>query len=62
MDRVAIEELGKQTIDVRGVPTRTSCRRIVSDDFTIVLWYAGDDWVALESTAAGGKRLYYAIR
>lgn len=62
MDRVSIEDLGQQTIDVRGVPTQTVCRRIVNDEFTIVLWYDGDDWVALESTTAGGDRLYYAIR
>ncbi len=62
MDRVSIEHLGEQTIDVRGVPTKVDCRRIVSDEFTILLWYAGDEWVALESTTAGGKRLYYAIR
>lgn len=62
MDTVVIEELGSRTIDVRGVPTKTDCRRIVSDEFTIVLWYAGDEWVALESTTAGGKRLSYALR
>ena len=46
--RVQISKVGNETIPVRGVSTETEHHRIVSDKFTIDLWYTMDHkWVAL---------------
>ena len=62
MDKVEILRLGEQIIPVRDVPMRAERRRIVSEEFSIDLWYAdGEKWVALESTASNGGRLRYVL-
>ncbi len=63
LDRVEIREVGEDTIPVHGVPTRTAHRRIITDQFTIDLWYTlNGDWVALQSTTKKGKTLHYTLR
>ena len=55
--------IGEETIDVRGVPTLTTHRRIITDKFTIDLWHTlSGKWVALQSTTAKGNVLRYALR
>ncbi len=59
---VEITVVGEETISVRGVPTRTRHLRIVSEKFTIDLWYTmSDDWVALQSTTEKGGKLRYQL-
>lgn len=63
LQRAAINLLGKETIAVRGSPTPTTHRRIVTDQFTIDLWYALDgEWVALQSTTNKGRTLHYRLQ
>jgi hypothetical protein len=58
-----VRTIGEETIDVRGVPTLTTHRRIITDKFTIDLWYTlSGKWVALQSTTAKGDVLRYALR
>lgn len=60
---VEITTVGKETITVRGTPTRTEHQRIKSEKFTVDLWYADDqDWVALQSTTSKGGTLRYQIQ
>lgn len=55
--------VGEETIPVQGVPTRTTHRRIVTDKFTIDLWYTlNDRWVALHSTTKTGDILRYVLQ
>ena len=59
---VQISMVGKETISVRGVPTDTEHHRIVSDKFTIDLWYTmNHEWVALQSTTKDGGTLRYQL-
>jgi hypothetical protein len=54
---------GEETIPVQGVPTRTTHRRIVTDKFTIDLWYTlNGRWVALHSTTKKGDTLRYVLQ
>lgn len=58
-----IHTIGEETIAVRGVPTQTTHRRIITDKFSIDLWYTlSGKWVALQSTTAKGDVLRYALR
>jgi hypothetical protein len=60
---VDIRTVGEETIPVQGAPTRTTHRRIVSDKFTIDLWYTlNGRWVALQSTTAKGDVLRYTLQ
>lgn len=60
---VKVTTVGKETISVRGAPTPTEHQRIVSDKFTIDLWYTADrEWVALQSTTKTGKKLRYQLK
>lgn len=55
--------VGEETIPVQGVPTRTTHRRIVTDKFTIDLWYTlNGRWVALHSTTKNGDTLRYTLQ
>lgn len=55
--------VGEETIPVQGVPTRTTHRRIVTDKFTIDLWYTlSGRWVALHSTTKKGDILRYVLQ
>ncbi|MDR4480536.1 MAG: DUF6134 family protein [Nitrospira sp.] len=63
LQRADIDILGKETIAVRGSPTPTTHRRIVTDQFTIDLWHGLDgEWVALQSTTNKGKTLHYRLQ
>lgn len=63
LDQVDIRELGEETIRVHGTPTPTTHRRIITDKFTIDLWYTlSGEWVALQSTTKEGKTLHYTLQ
>jgi hypothetical protein len=53
---------GQETITVRGAPVTATRYRITGPKNPIELWYsATDEWLALESTVAGGRRLRYML-
>jgi hypothetical protein len=60
---VSIRSLGEETISVQGIPTRTTRRQIITDEFTVDLWYAKNGrWVALQSTTKKGELLRYVLQ
>ena len=60
---VSIRAVGEETISVQGVATRTTHRRIVTDKFSIDLWYSlNGRWVALQSTTKKGDTLRYTLQ
>ncbi|NGZ97467.1 MAG: hypothetical protein CV089_15335 [Nitrospira sp. WS110] len=63
LQAVRIRALGEETIPVLGIPTPTTHRRIITDKFTIDLWYTlSGKWVALQSTTAKGDVLRYTLQ
>jgi hypothetical protein len=58
---VTVTARGEETIEVRGQPTRSQRYRLAGANLAIDLWYAGSQWVALESTARGGRILRYRL-
>lgn len=60
---VEIQTVGEETIAVRGATIPTKHQRIISDKFTIDLWYTmNDEWVGLQSTTKEGKKLRYELQ
>lgn len=63
LQAVEIRALGEETIPVLGIPTPTTHYRIITDKFTIDLWYTlSGRWVALQSTTAKGDILRYTLQ
>jgi len=58
-DPVSVTSSGEETIEVRGVRVATRRYRLAGSKLGIDLWYAGHEWVALESETSGGRRLRY---
>lgn len=61
LDAVTVSPRGEEPIDVRGRPVTAQRFRLSGRALEIDLWYAGDEWVALEAQARGGRRLRYAL-
>ena len=63
LQTVEIRMLGEETIPVQGTPTPTTHRRLITDKFTIDLWYTlNGRWVALQSTTKKGDVLRYELQ
>ena len=58
---VTITEQGQETITVRGRPLAATRHRISAEQVQIDLWYADQQWIALEALAPGGRRLRYEL-
>jgi hypothetical protein len=58
---VTVTSQGAETIEVRGRPTLSQRYRLAGANLAIDVWYAGTQWVALESAAKGGRRLRYRL-
>jgi len=60
---VSIEALGTMVIEVRGRSVLARHYRLVTEKFSIELWYAADtrEWVSLQTTLADGNTLRYQI-
>lgn len=58
---VTVTSQGEETIEVRGRPTLSQRYRLAGANLAIDVWYAGAQWVALESAAKGGRRLRYRL-
>ncbi|MEO7742944.1 MAG: DUF6134 family protein [Usitatibacter sp.] len=54
--------VGNETRVIRGQPTDTRHHRLTGPRLAIDLWYAGDEWVALESATDGGRMLRYELQ
>jgi hypothetical protein len=59
---VSVAALGEETIEVRGERVKAQRHRLDGPGVRIDLWFAGDEWLALESPAKGGRRLRYVLR
>ena len=60
---VEIQTVGEEKIVVRGATIPTKHHRIMSDKFTIDLWYTmNGEWVGLQSTTKEGKKLRYELQ
>jgi hypothetical protein len=61
-EQVRIVALGEEKLSVRGEPVNAKRYRITGPRQPIDLWYStGDEWLGLESTVAGGRRLRYRL-
>ncbi len=61
-EAVKISDSGDERIVVRGVPVTARRYRIAGSKNPIDIWYsASREWLALESTLEGGRRLRYQI-
>jgi uncharacterized protein YjhX (UPF0386 family) len=58
---VRITLQGAETVEVRGQPLATQRHRISGPSLQIDLWYTGEQWIALETLAQGGRRLRYEL-
>ena len=60
---VSIESLGMVVIQVRDKQLLANHYRLVTDKFSIELWYAADtrEWVSLRTTLADGNTLHYRL-
>lgn len=63
LEPVQVTSQGSGTIEVRGTPTTAARWRISGPAQPIDVWYAADgDWVGLDSTVSGGRRLSYRLK
>ena len=59
---VDIEEVGSETIDVRGEATKARRYELKSSEARVSLWYTDlNEWVGLESVARGGRIIRYVL-
>jgi hypothetical protein len=59
---VSIEPAGPDQITVRGNPVEAARYVLRARDMEITLWYSQDDeWLALDSKTASGRRIRYRI-
>ena len=58
---VRVTRIGEESIEAGGRTVTAERHRIEAPKLRIDLWYAGDQWLALESPAAGGRRLRYRL-
>ncbi|MBM3342015.1 MAG: hypothetical protein FJY56_07885 [Betaproteobacteria bacterium] len=62
-ETVSIAAMGDETITVRGAPVQAKRYRIIGPKNPIDLWYGADQqWLALQSTLEGGRRLRYELK
>jgi len=60
---IQVRSLGESTITVRGAAVRAARWRIEGPEQPLDLWYSpSGEWLQLESTVSGGKRLRYQLR
>jgi len=61
-ESVQVSRAGSGTLDVRGVPTAATRWRITGPANPIDVWYSPQgDWIGLDSTVAGGRKLSYRL-
>jgi len=61
-EAIKVAALGEESITVRGTPVAAKRFRITGPKNPIDIWYSlADEWIALESSVAGGRRLRYRL-
>jgi hypothetical protein len=58
---VQVTRLGAEAVTVQGQELPAVRHRISGTGLQIDIWYAGDDWIALEALTDGGRRLRYEL-
>ncbi len=59
---VNVERVGNEVLEVRGEPVAATRFKLTAYDVDLTLWYsANDEWLALESVAAGGHIIRYEL-
>ena len=59
---VRVEEIGDETLSVRGQPVTATRFKLTADKVDMTLWYSADnEWLALESIAKGGHIIRYEL-
>lgn len=59
---VKVEEVGTDTLEVRGEPVAATRYRLTADEIDLTLWYSSNDqWLGLESVAKGGHIIRYEL-
>jgi hypothetical protein len=59
---VQVEEVGEETLEIRGELVAATRFRLTAYDADITLWYSNDDkWLRLESVAEGGRIIRYEL-
>ena len=59
---VTVEKVARERLDVRGEPVSAVRYRLLARNLELDLWYSDDDeWLALESTLKGGRKLRYEL-
>jgi hypothetical protein len=62
-EAVQVSRDGSGTVDVRGQPTTATRWRITGPARPVDVWYsAGGEWIGLDSTVAGGRKLSYRLK
>lgn len=62
-ESVQVKAQGSDTVEVRGMPVAAARWRITGPAQPIDLWYAADgEWIGLDSTVSGGRRLSYRLK
>lgn len=59
VENVTISALPPATVEARGQSHRARGLRIAGLAHPIDVWYAGDEWIGLDTTVDGGRRLSY---
>lgn len=59
VENVTISTLPPATVEARGQSHRARGLRIAGLAHPIDVWYAGDEWIGLDTTVDGGRRLSY---
>jgi len=61
-ESVQVSRVGDGTLPVRGTPTAATHWRITGPAQPIDVWYSlQGDWIGLDSTVAGGRKLSYRL-
>jgi len=59
---VKVEEVGTDTLEVRGEPVAATRYRLTANEIDLTLWYSSNDqWLGLESVAKGGHIIRYEL-
>jgi hypothetical protein len=59
---VLVEEVGTDTLEVRGEPVAATRYRLTANEIDLTLWYSpNDEWLGLESVAKGGHIIRYEL-
>lgn len=59
---VTVENIGKETLEVRGKPVLATRFKLTAQNLDLNLWYSPEsEWLALESVAKGGNIIRYEL-